>query len=128
MDDLIAEGEEVPDVDIADKRRQAREAEIAAARDNEPDLEEMEEFVRKRYQSRKYEDVGGEGAADFTAVAQQGLVPTHSDPKLWVVRCGEGQERELVSSVLQKCYDYAAKGTPLLIKAAFCQDHLKVGG
>ena len=28
--------------------------------------------------------------------------------------------------LLQKCYDLAKRGTPLLIKAAFCQDHLKV--
>ena len=70
----------------------------------------------------------GEDEGPSSAVGQQALLPTSSDPKLWVVRCGEGQERELVSSVLQKCYDYAAKGTPLLIKAAFCQDHLKVGG
>lgn len=27
--------------------------------------------------------------------------------------------------LLQKCYDLAKRGTPLLIKAAFCQDHLK---
>ena len=55
-------------------------------------------------------------------------MPTNSDPKLWVVRCGEGQEREAVVCLLQKCYDLAKKGTPLLIKAAFCQDHLKVCG
>lgn len=42
-----------------------------------------------------------------------------------MVRCGEGQEREAVVCLLQKCYDLAKRGTPLLIKAAFCQDHLK---
>ena len=63
-----------------------------------------------------------------TAVGQQALMPTPTDPKLWVVRCGEGQEREAVTSLLQKCYDLARKGSPLLIKAVFCQDHLKVWG
>lgn len=29
-------------------------------------------------------------------------------------------------SVAQKCYDLANKGQPLLIKSAFCQDHLQV--
>lgn len=47
--------------------------------------------------------------------------------QLWVVRCAEGAEREAVVCLQQKCYDLAKKGTPLLIKAAFCQDHLKVG-
>ena len=53
-------------------------------------------------------------------------MPTSADPKLWVVRCGEGQEREAVVCLLQKCYDLAKRGSPLLIKAVFCQDHLKV--
>ncbi len=71
---------------------------------------------------------GDDDAMPATAVAQQGLMPTAADPKLWVVRCGEGQEREAVVCLLQKCYDLARKGNPLLIKAVFCQDHLKVGG
>ena len=62
------------------------------------------------------------------AVGQQALMPTNADAKLWVVRCGEGQEREAVVCLLQKCYDLGRRGTPLLIKAVFCQDHLKVGG
>lgn len=62
------------------------------------------------------------------AVSQQLLLPTPADPKLWVVRCGEGQEREAIICLLQKCYDLASKGHPLLIKAAFCQDHLQVCG
>ena len=82
--------------------------------------------MRERYANRRYEEVGDD-MGDVSAVAQQALVPTHADPKLWLVHVGEGQERELVASILQKCYDYSAKGTPLLIKAAFCQDHLKVG-
>ena len=41
------------------------------------------------------------------------------------MRCVEGGEREAVACLLQKCYDYAARGAPLLIKAAHCQDHLK---
>lgn len=58
-------------------------------------------------------------------MGQQALMPRAQDPKLWVVRVGENQEREACVCLLQKCYDLAKKGTPLLIKAAFCQDHLK---
>ena len=103
---------------------QAREAEAQAARDSELDAEQVEEFVRERYANRRYEDAGDD-FGDDSAVAQQALVPTHQDPKLWLVHVAEGQERELVVCILQKCYDYAAKGAPLLIKAAFCQDHIK---
>ena len=34
-------------------------------------------------------------------VSQQLLLPTPADPKLWVVRCGEGQERETIICLLQ---------------------------
>jgi hypothetical protein len=60
-------------------------------------------------------------------VGQQGLLPTIEDPKLWLVELKAGTEREAVICLMQKAVDLAAKGTPLLIKSAFVQDHLKVG-
>ena len=59
-------------------------------------------------------------------MAQEALQPKHSDPKLWLVECKPGTEREACVCLLQKAIDLAAKSTPLLIKAAFTQDHLKV--
>ncbi|PRW59844.1 transcription elongation factor SPT5-like protein 1 [Chlorella sorokiniana] len=130
LDDLIAdEGDELPSAaDLHKMRREIREAELAAARDNEPNPEELEKYIKERFGNRSYasygyDEEGGDGRP--RAVGQQALMPTATDPKLWVVRCGEGQEREAVVCLLQKCYDLAKRGTPLLIKAAFCQDHLK---
>ena len=59
-------------------------------------------------------------------VGQQGLLPTHQDPKLWLLQCRTGQEREVVVQLLQKAIDLNAAGTPLAIKAAFAVDHLSV--
>ena len=69
--------------------------------------------------------VGHEQASE---VGQQGLQPTPQDPKLWLVECKTGSEREAVISLMQKCMDLASKGAPLAIKSVFTQDHLKVTG
>ena len=58
-------------------------------------------------------------------VGQQALLPQHSDPKLWLVHTKPGAEREAVQCLLQKGVDLALRSTPLQIKAAFTQDHLK---
>ncbi|KFM22733.1 Putative transcription elongation factor SPT5-like protein 1 [Auxenochlorella protothecoides] len=130
LDDLIDDaGEHVHDAaDMIAMRRQMREAEMQAAKDEEMNPEELQAYLKDRYGGQShYPGTGGAGTEDFGAVAQQALLPKPSDPKLWVVRCAEGAEREVVVCLLQKCYDLAQKGRSLLIKSAFCQDHLKVG-
>lgn len=59
-------------------------------------------------------------------VSQQGLLPTHQDPKLWLVETRTGQEREACIRLMQKSIDLARVGTPLAIKSCFVQDHLQV--
>ena len=54
------------------------------------------------------------------------MQPTPQDPKLWLVECKTGAEREAVVSLMQKTIELALKGTPLAIKSVFTQDHLKV--
>jgi hypothetical protein len=66
------------------------------------------------------------GSTCAGVVGQQGLLPTHDDPKLWLVELKAGMEREAVICLMQKAVAFAEKGTPLLIKSAFVQDHLKV--
>lgn len=61
-------------------------------------------------------------------VGQQGLLPTPNDPKLWLVTCKAGHEREAVVQLLQKSYTMAERGTPLSIMSAVALDHLPVGG
>jgi hypothetical protein len=59
-------------------------------------------------------------------VVQQGLMPTHQDPKLWLVETRTGQEREACIRMMQKTIDLQTLGTPLAIKSCFVQDHLQV--
>ncbi|KAA6417274.1 MAG: hypothetical protein FRX49_12763 [Trebouxia sp. A1-2] len=88
------------------------------------DAAAIDEYVRERFvaPSQSYAEVDDTQASE---VGQQGLQPTPQDPKLWLVECKTGSEREAVVSLMQKCVDLAMKGTPLAIKAVFTQDHLK---
>lgn len=61
-----------------------------------------------------------------SALIQEGLQPTPRDPKLWLVQCNAGSEREAVICLLQKSRNLANTATPLFFKSAFCLDHLKV--
>ena len=128
MDDLFEEGD-VPDaVDMAEVRRAHREAEIQAQKDQEINPEELQKYIEQRFGGERmaaYDASFDEREGAGGAVSQQALMPTPRDPKLWVIRCADNAEREVVVCLLQKCYDYAAKGQPLLIKSAFCKDQLK---
>ena len=59
-------------------------------------------------------------------MGQQGLLPRHADPKLWVMETRSGEEREAVVKLMQKAVTMAAAGTPLAITSVFAQDHLRV--
>lgn len=71
--------------------------------------------------NKMYRNAHGSGT-----VSQQGLLPTHQDPKLWLVETRTGQEREACIRLMQKSIDLARGGAPLAIKSCFVQDHLQV--
>lgn len=54
MDDLIDdEGAELPSAaEMLKMRREIREAELAAARDSEPNPEELEKYIKERFGNR----------------------------------------------------------------------------
>lgn len=65
------------------------------------------------------EDVGGGPVeASYSAVSQQSLVPSVSDPSLWMISCSTGKEEELVYQLMNKCVAYARQGRPLGITSA----------
>lgn len=53
------------------------------------------------------------------------LTPTVRDPKLWLVKCKPGKERELCFNLMRKFYDAETREKPLKITSALCRDHLK---
>lgn len=81
--------------------------------------------ARDRHGSGKANGNGGGSAGDeaepdagyTTAVAQQSLVPSVSDPSFWMVSCLTGKEQELVFQIMNKCTAFARQGRPLGISA-----------
>jgi transcription elongation factor SPT5 len=62
------------------------------------------------------EQVGGPEV--YSAVSQQSLVPSVSDPSLWMISCATGKEQELVLQLMNKCTAFARQGRPLGICGA----------
>ncbi|KAL7552251.1 hypothetical protein ACHAWF_015478, partial [Thalassiosira exigua] len=51
--------------------------------------------------------------SDAAPVSQQSLMPSVSDPNLWMFSCPTGKEQELVCQIMNKCVAYAKRGRPL---------------
>lgn len=60
-----------------------------------------------------------------TDIEQQSLLPTVHDPRLFLVKCRTGKEKEMTICLLQKCVDRANQGQPLAITGIVAPDHLR---
>jgi hypothetical protein len=58
-------------------------------------------------------------------ISRLALVPTVSDPKLWMVKCKLGEEKVLAASLLQKYFNMAKKGSPINIKSVYTHEGLR---
>ncbi|XP_062233340.1 putative transcription elongation factor SPT5 homolog 1 isoform X1 [Phragmites australis] len=113
-DDFINDaGADIPDEDVV---RGSRRHSIPM-RDEEEDIDEIERQVRERYARSTHIEYGEEAAE----VEQQALLPSVKDPKLWMVKCAIGHERETAICLMQKFIDRP----DLQIKSVVALDHLK---
>ncbi|ONK67786.1 uncharacterized protein A4U43_C05F3760 [Asparagus officinalis] len=85
--------------------------------EDQEDVEEMERQVYERYAKSSHVEYGEEA----TEVEQQALLPSVKDPKLWMVKCAIGHERETAICLMQKYIDRPE----LQIRSAIALDHLK---
>ena len=46
----------------------------------------------------------GNNIDDYEDVGQQGIQPSISDPKLWLIKCRIGKERECVANIYHKFF------------------------
>ncbi|KAG6671691.1 hypothetical protein I3842_16G016700 [Carya illinoinensis] len=115
-DDFIVDGgAELPDED--DGRRIQRRP-LLSREDEQEDVEALERRIQARYARSSHTEYDEE----TTDVEQQAHLPSVRDPKLWMVKCAIGREREAVICLMQK---YIDKGTELQITSAVALDHLK---
>lgn len=85
--------------------------------EDQEDVEEMERQVYERYAKSSHIEYGD----DATEVEQQALLPSVKDPKLWMVKCAIGRERETTICLMQKSIDRPE----LQIRSVVALDHLK---
>uniref|UniRef100_K3WKC8 Transcription elongation factor SPT5 n=1 Tax=Globisporangium ultimum (strain ATCC 200006 / CBS 805.95 / DAOM BR144) TaxID=431595 RepID=K3WKC8_GLOUD len=86
------------------------------------DTESAEEIVnrikKRHHQSRKQYDEDDEGGDMMQSdVAQQSLLPSISDPRMWVFKCKPGREQHLVIAMMNKFLEFARRGEPMNIKS-----------
>uniref|UniRef100_A0A5B7AL96 Transcription elongation factor SPT5 n=1 Tax=Davidia involucrata TaxID=16924 RepID=A0A5B7AL96_DAVIN len=115
-DDFIVDGgADLPDED--DARRTHRRP-MLPREDDQEDVEALERSIQARYARSSHTEYDEE----TTDVEQQALLPSVRDPKLWMVKCAIGREREVAVCLMQKSID---KGSELQIRSAIALDHLK---
>ncbi|XWS23610.1 hypothetical protein CRYUN_Cryun28dG0029600 [Craigia yunnanensis] len=115
-DDFIVEsGADLPDEDVG--RRMHRRP-LPLREDEQEDVEALERSIQARYARSSHTEYDEE----TTDVEQQALLPSVRDPKLWMVKCAIGRERETAVCLMQK---YIDKGSELQIRSVIALDHLK---
>ncbi|XP_039062437.1 putative transcription elongation factor SPT5 homolog 1 isoform X2 [Hibiscus syriacus] len=113
-DFLVDNGADIPDEDVG--RRMHRRPLLRE--DEQEDVEALERSIQARYARSSHTDYDEE----TTDVEQQALLPSVRDPKLWMVKCAIGRERETAVCLMQKFID---KGTEMQIRSVIALDHLK---
>ncbi|XP_071923789.1 putative transcription elongation factor SPT5 homolog 1 isoform X1 [Coffea arabica] len=115
VDFIVDTGAELPDED--DEGRRMHRRPLLHREEDQEDFEALERTIHERYGRREveYDD-------EATEVEQQALLPSVRDPKLWMVKCAIGREREVAVCLMQKAID---KGPELQIRSVVALDHLK---
>ncbi|GFZ09898.1 global transcription factor group A2 [Actinidia rufa] len=115
-DDFIVE----PGADLQDEDdgRRIHRRPLLSRDDEQEDVEALERSIQARYARSNHTEYDEE----TTDVEQQSLLPSVRDPKLWMVKCAIGREREAAVCLMQKSLD---KGSELQIRSAIALDHLK---
>ncbi|KAK6131503.1 hypothetical protein DH2020_034752 [Rehmannia glutinosa] len=104
---FIDTGADIPDED--DRRIHRRP--LLPREASKKMLKKLREEFKKRYAK----SLNVEYDEEATDVEQQALLPSVRDPKLWMVKCAIGREREVAVCLMQKSID---KGPEMQIRSA----------
>ncbi|KAF6153369.1 hypothetical protein GIB67_003559 [Kingdonia uniflora] len=115
IDFIVDNGAEIQD---EEERRRMHRRPLLPREDDQEDYEALERRIQARYAKSSHTDYDEEA----TDVEQQALLPSVKDPKLWMVKCAIGHEREVAVCLMQKCIDI---GPELQIRSVIALDHLK---
>ncbi|OQR90491.1 transcription elongation factor SPT5, partial [Thraustotheca clavata] len=115
----LAEQEEEELEDQSHHQYQRQRSRPAFADDSFAAEEYVENIKKRHSQSRRMNDDGDEESEGVmqSAVAQQSLLPSIQDPRLWVFKCKPGREQHLVLALMNKFLEFEKRGESLNIKS-----------
>ncbi|XP_056861795.1 putative transcription elongation factor SPT5 homolog 2 isoform X2 [Raphanus sativus] len=122
-DGFIEHGEaDLGDEDVVGRRH--RPFHEPAAFRSRVGAEEYLDFMQEKYSNPRaeYDDEDDYEDGEPTHVDQQALLPSVRDPKLWMVKCAIGREREVAVCLMQKAVD---RGSDFKIRSVIALDHLQ---
>lgn len=95
----------------------------------EIDIEAEEDRLRKLYGRvklfRKRNKASIAAGGEEEEIPQQFLLPTPSDPKLWLVRCKIGKEKSIIHQLMRAFVELQNLDSPLQILSCTARDNLK---
>ena len=127
IDAISGDEEEVSEVDdeYAYERAEAEKL-YRQQRQRPSNLESVSaEELAKRYEDRVADQKVTYISKELSQVAQQQRLPSVEDPKLWLVGCRRGKEKEAVINLMNKAIVKAQEGDPLPIYSAFASNHVR---
>eukprot|EP00599_Poterioochromonas_sp_BG-1_P011272 CAMPEP_0173156230 /NCGR_PEP_ID=MMETSP1105-20130129/14646_1 /TAXON_ID=2985 /ORGANISM="Ochromonas sp., Strain BG-1" /LENGTH=1165 /DNA_ID=CAMNT_0014072945 /DNA_START=63 /DNA_END=3557 /DNA_ORIENTATION=+ len=121
-----AEKEEVLDKDHLDAIARVEKRHNINRDFQKKSADELVADIEKRHQyqeqfKQQFEDNEGFLGQQATPVAQQALLPSFKDPKLFKIKCKLGQEQMIVRAIMLKTIDLQQQNNDFFkIKSAFC--------
>ncbi|EOA26299.1 hypothetical protein CARUB_v10024589mg [Capsella rubella] len=116
--EFIVSGETDLPTEDADDRRQFYQRRFNP--DHEEDVDDFEKrYIARLSRMHAQDDYELE---EVNEVDQQALLPSVRDPKLWLVKCAIGREREVAVCLMQKIID---RESEFKIRSAIALDHLQ---
>lgn len=128
IDDAAESGDEEESEVDSEYESERKEAEKLSKtiRRRQNDLETMApEDIAKEIERRAKRATIGTVPKDLAHVSQQQILPSIEDPKLWLVGCRNGKEREAALNLIQKCLVRQSEGYPLEIFSVFASNYVK---
>ncbi|KAL1219260.1 putative transcription elongation factor SPT5 [Cardamine amara subsp. amara] len=116
-DDFFVNGE--TDLPAEDDQRQYYQPRFNPLQEVEEDFDNLEKIKERLSRYAKDDDYELE---ELNEVDQQALLPSVRDPKLWMVKCVIGREREVAVCLMQKIID---RGSEFKIRSVIALDHLQ---
>lgn len=128
--DIAAESgdeEEESDIDseFEHERREAERLYSSLPKRRNILAEEQPEDIARRFEDRATLKSMTDIPKDLAQVSQQRNLPSIQDPKLWLVGCRNGKEKEAAMNLMQKALFRAREEDPLEIFSAFASNHVR---